>query len=177
MKKGVIIFQGKYGATRQYAKWLSEELDLPFLEPDQVTDQSLSAFDYIVLGSSVYYGKLLLRLFILQHSGILSTKKIFVFIVCATPESDEKTQKSIIKANIPQQIAGASDIFFVAGRLVLKKLSFTDRLMLRMAAIFEQDPVKKQVMQTGIDAVKEENLIDIIIAVTMYALIKPAAHP
>ena len=27
--KGLIIFKGKYGATRQYAGWIGDELQLP----------------------------------------------------------------------------------------------------------------------------------------------------
>lgn len=172
MKKGIIVFKGKYGATRQYAQWLAQELGLTYLEADQITGELLSTYDFVILGSSVYYGKLLLGSFLTKHFNVLSAKKLFVFIVCATPDSDEKTQSLIVKDNIPRLITDRSNIFFLPGRLILKELGLTDRVLLRVAAAFEKDPLKKQGMLNGIDGVREENLIDLIIAATMYSLVK-----
>lgn len=169
MKKGLIVFKGKYGASRQYAQWLGHQLDLPYWDASQMSAELLSSCDFIVLGGAVYYGKLLLRSFIMKHIEILKTKKLFIFIVCATPDSDERTQKQIVKQNIPKLIANRDDIYFLPGRLVIEKLKLGDRLMLRLAAAFEKDPVKKQVMLNGIDSVNQDNLIDIVIAVTMYS--------
>lgn len=172
MKKGLIVFKGKYGSTRQYAQWLSLQLDIPYLEASQVTAQVLAAYDFIILGSPVYYGRLLLGSFIMKHLGVLKAKKVFVMIVCATPDSDQKMQKRIVKDNLPEVIADLSNIFFMAGRLVISKIGLADRLMLRLAAFFEKDPAKKQVMQNGIDGVSEDNLIDLVVAVAMYRLPK-----
>ena len=35
--QGHIIYQGKYGATRQYADWLNEMLNIPVSTPDKIT--------------------------------------------------------------------------------------------------------------------------------------------
>jgi menaquinone-dependent protoporphyrinogen IX oxidase len=176
MKKGIIVFKGKYGATRQYAQWLGQELDLAYQEADQMTDELLSRYDFVIIGSSVYYGKLLLSSFLTKYFNVLKTKKLFVFIVCATPDSDEKTQSLIVKDNIPRLLTDRSNIFFLPGRMTLKKLSLTDRILLRVAAAFEKDPQKKQGMLNGIDGVCKENLIDLIIAASMYSLVKPNSH-
>jgi len=177
MKRGLIIFKGKYGATRQYAQWLGQQLDLPYLDADKVTGQLLSDYDFVILGCSVYYGKLLLSSFISEHLPLLKAKKLFIYIVCATPETDEKKQNRIVKENIPKPIAAWGNIFFLPGRLVPKALGLADRIMLRLAAIFEKDPSRKLVMLNGIDGVDKDNLIDIVIAVTMYSQIKTDLHP
>ena len=59
--KGVIVYKGKYGATRQYAEWLGAELKLAVQQAEDLTKEKLSLFDYIIMGSSVYVGKLLMK--------------------------------------------------------------------------------------------------------------------
>ena len=36
MGKGIILYQSKYGATKKYAKWLSEETGFPFIISDKL---------------------------------------------------------------------------------------------------------------------------------------------
>jgi len=169
MKKGAIVFKGKYGATRQYAHWLGHELDLPCLD-DQITNETLQDFDFIILGSSVYYGKLLLRPFLIKHTKILESKKIFIFIDCATPDSDEKEQRRILRENIPKTLLKKDNTFFLPGKLAIHHLNLFDRTMLRIATIFEKKPERKNVMTNGIDAVSKDNLIDLFIAIKGYMM-------
>ena len=61
MMKGIVVYKGKYGATRQYAEWLGAEFALPVQPAETLTREKLFLFDYIVIGSSVYVGKLLMR--------------------------------------------------------------------------------------------------------------------
>ena len=56
--KGVIIYKGKYAATRQYADWLGTELQLPVIIADNIEGKKIAKYDFVVLGSSVYIGKL-----------------------------------------------------------------------------------------------------------------------
>ncbi|WP_439585641.1 flavodoxin domain-containing protein [Dyadobacter bucti] len=170
MKSGAVVYKGKYGATKQYAQWLSDDLELPCLEADLVAGQTLNDFDYIILGSSVYYGKLLLRPFLVKHLEVLKHKKVFIFISCATPDSDQREQKRISKENIPEPLQKGENIFFLPGKLDLKALTLLDRTLLRIAAFFEKDPERKKIMTNGVDAVSKENLIDLDISVRAFAL-------
>jgi len=56
--KGIIIYKGKYGSNEQYAKWLSDELGMPMASADKITGDQLKRFDFFILGTSVYVGKL-----------------------------------------------------------------------------------------------------------------------
>ena len=49
--KGVIVYKGKYGATRQYAEMLSKELNLPAFAPVATSEQLMDA-DYVLIGSA-----------------------------------------------------------------------------------------------------------------------------
>lgn len=172
MKNGVVVYKGKYGATRQYAHWLANDLKLPCLDMDRLADQSLNDYDYVVAGSSVYYGKLLMHPFLVRHTPALKSKKVFIFIVCATPDSDQREQKKILKENIPEPLLKKDNTFFLPGKLDLNTLNLFDRIMLRIAAFFEKDPERKNVMTNGVNAVAEENLIDLDIAVRAFSLTK-----
>ena len=69
--KGIIIYKSKYGATSQYAHWLSEELKLPAREPEEITSNELADCDFIIVGSAVYVGNLLIRKWLKKHLDIL----------------------------------------------------------------------------------------------------------
>jgi menaquinone-dependent protoporphyrinogen IX oxidase len=79
--KGIIIYKGKYGATQQYAEWLSKELQLPVRKPENLTASHLSLYDFVVIGSSVYEGGLLMKNWLKKYAEILQNKKVFLFIV------------------------------------------------------------------------------------------------
>lgn len=166
--KGIIVYKGKYGATRQYAEWLSAELKLPVQPAEDLTKEKLSSFDYIIMGSSVYVGKLLMKKWLTKNSAFLGDKKVFLFIVCATPDSEPAKQQDIIKRNVPAPLLGSQNIFFLPGRLVRQKLSRKDALILRLGSWVEKDPVKKKAMLSDIDGVKIENLSYIIESVRKF---------
>jgi len=170
MKKGLILYKSKYGATGQYANWLSTELHLPCIDADKITDELLEPYEFVVIGSPVYYGELLAGSLLKKHFAILKTKKLFLFIVCATPDSSEKEQDKILKENVPKALCGWDNIYFLPGRLIPEKLQFFDRAMLRIATFFEKDSVRKKVMLNGFDSISKNNLIDLFLAVKIHLM-------
>lgn len=167
--KGVIIYKGKYGATAQYAAWLAEALYLPVIDTDHQSVSDLSGYDYIIIGSPVYVGKLLIRDWLHKNAAILQGKKVFLFIVSSVPDDDKRRQETVIKANIPEELARASLIYFARGRVIVNKLSWTDKLMIKMGAIMEKDPEKKALMRRGFDGMKRENINPLIKNVLQYS--------
>ncbi len=53
----MIIYTSKYGATRQYAEWLGNELNLSQAHPEAITGAQIERADYLVIGTPVYFGK------------------------------------------------------------------------------------------------------------------------
>jgi hypothetical protein len=49
--KGIIIFKGKYGATRQYAEWLEKNWLYLFLRRRITGQKILSGCDFVIIGS------------------------------------------------------------------------------------------------------------------------------
>ena len=158
--KSVIIHKGKYGATRQYAEWLGAALHLPLKTPEELQEADIKMYDFIIMGGSVYIGKLLIRHWIRRYADVLKNKKILLFVVCGS--NNPKDREKIIKQNIPEGLLDPVHIFFLPGRLIQSRLSWKDRFMLYAGAMLVKDPEAKQFMRQDRDNVKEENINAIV---------------
>ena len=160
--KGIIVYKGKYGATAQYASWLGIELQIPVIKLDDITIETLLCYDYIIMGSSVYVGKLQARAWIAENSDILQEKKVFFFIVCATPEDRKDKIAEIIKNNIPASLNTEHNVFIMRGRMIMAKLSRLDRFMLKMGARLQKNPAERKRMLQDFDEVKPGSIVPLL---------------
>ncbi|MGN7821349.1 flavodoxin domain-containing protein [Chitinophaga sp. 22536] len=128
---GIIIFQSKYGATRQYAEWISKALQIPAVEADKVTPAQLSTADFLILGTSIYIGKMLLRPWLLQHEAQLSGKPLFLFVVCATKPEEVEKLNGYVAQNVPAPVLTRCLRYFLPGKIKFSDLSFADKLKVR----------------------------------------------
>ncbi|RYY24825.1 MAG: hypothetical protein EOO04_12605 [Chitinophagaceae bacterium] len=159
---GAIIYESRYGATLRYAEMLSAALDLPIIRAGQVNPAIISRFDYFLIGSSIYIGKLLLKKFLAKYADNLKSKKIFLFIVSADMESDANSHNKIIAENVPSCLIPSTDFFFLKGKMIYHELSWKDKLMLRMGAMMQKSPDKKRSMLTDFNEVKKMNLDELL---------------
>jgi menaquinone-dependent protoporphyrinogen IX oxidase len=132
--KGIIIYKGKYGATRQYAVWLGNALDLPVVPAGAETTKQLADADFVILGSSIYIGKLQLKKWIKENEDFLSGRKVYLFIVTGTPLDEKEKLMGYIKSNVPEVITKKCKYFFFPGKLEFDKLSWGDKLLLKIGA-------------------------------------------
>lgn len=160
--KGIIIYQGKYGATKQYALWLAHELGLPVRSSKIINGEQLDPYDTLLIGTSVYIGKLQVRKWMKRNLGFLSDKKIILFQVAGSPPEEKEKRQAYNIASIPKEIISHCEFYFLPGRLIIKKLSWKDRFMLKMGARLTKNPRDKETMLTDYDHVKKEHLTDLI---------------
>jgi hypothetical protein len=166
---GIVLYRSKYGATRQYADWIGTELRLPVVDPEMLDDRLLATCDFLLIGTSVYAGDLLLKTWLKEHARQLMHKKLFFFIVCA-PAPDTSKHGQIIMDNIPGALLRpATDVFFLPGRWIFGQLSPTDGRALKEKALAENDPAKKEALSKDSDAVNKENLVRVLDAVRSFA--------
>ncbi|HVU57937.1 MAG TPA: flavodoxin domain-containing protein [Puia sp.] len=164
--KGAILYSSRYGATHQYAEWLSEELKWPLLNAGETTTKDLASYDTLLIGSSVYIGELLIKNWLKIHNPVLGDKDLLFFIVCGTPASEREELDRIARANIPHDLIGPENVFFLPGRVIIGRLSWRDRFMLKMGARLQKDPAKKASMLRDADNVKKEHLSPILHHIT-----------
>lgn len=157
--KGIIIYKGKYGATQQYADWMAKDLTLPSVIAQEMPREQIATYDYIIMGSSVYVGKLQLKKWLKVNADLLSKKKLFLFIVCGTPSNEIEKIEKIVQDNIPVELCDRCSITFLPGRLVKKNLSWTDKMLLRIASLFYKNKAGERNPYSDYDNVKQENII------------------
>ena len=160
--KGLVIYKGKYGATKQYAMWIGQELQLPVASADRFHIDELPKYDFFILGSSVYIGKLEIKDWLKKNFTVLQNKKIFFFQVAGSPVEQIEKRESYNKASIPPDMLQKIQFYYLPGRMIMRNLSGWDRFMLKMGAKLTKDPVEKKAMLTDFDHVKKEKVIPIM---------------
>ena len=160
--KGLVIYKGKYGATKQYAMWIGQELQLPVASADRFPVDELLNYDYFILGSSVYIGKLEIKDWLKKNFYVLQNKMIFFFQVAASPVEQIEKRQSYNKASLPPSILKNIQFYYLPGRMIMRNLSVWDRFMLKMGAKLVKDPMEKKAMLTDFDHVKKEKVIPIM---------------
>ena len=166
--KAIVIYQGKYGATKQYALWLGHELDLPVRNVQNIHKEQLDCYDTLLIGTSVYIGQLQVKKWLKENLPFLLNKKIILFQVAATPVEEKEKRQAYNLAGIPEEIMGNCECYFLPGRMIMKNLSWKDRFMLKMGARLAKTKADKKNMLTDYDHVKKENLTGMLVAIKSY---------
>ncbi|MGN6352202.1 MAG: flavodoxin domain-containing protein [Parafilimonas sp.] len=162
MMNGIIIYTSKYGATKQYAEWLGEMLNLPAISSNRIMKDDLEKYDYILLGTPVYFGKFKLKAWLRHNIRTLINKKLLLFIVNATTSEETEKRNKFIEDNVPRELRPYCKFFFVPGRVIHEKLTLRDKLVLRLVALFEKDPVKKKALYEDLNGVRKEELLSFL---------------
>ena len=96
---GVILYQSKYGATKRYAEWLSEETGFQCIETKKADINEIIAYDVIILGGGIYASGIAGLSFLKKNINKLADKKVIVFCCGASPY-EENAFLQIKKHNI-----------------------------------------------------------------------------
>lgn len=171
--KSIIVYQGKYGATRQYAEWIGGEFGCPVIDSKTCTEPDLADADVVLLGSSVYIGKLQISTWLKRNERLLRNKKLFLFVISGTPLNEKEKLEKYVKASVDPRIMDQCHIYFLPGRLIYQHLSGMDKFLLRMGAWLSGNPKTKKAM-TDYDSVRKENLTELLNDLRL--VMSPAFH-
>src|SRR4030095_14325801 len=156
---GIVIYKSKYGATQQYAEWIGQELEFPVFATNELHQEELRNSDLVLLGSSVYVGRLMIRKWLIQNLDSLMNKKIFLFVVCGTPAEKKDQLYIYVDSSVPEEIKDKKRTYFLPGKLILKELSWLDRQVLKMGARLLKSREAKSEMLKEYNDVKKENIV------------------
>ena len=125
MKNIAVIYKSKYGTTKQYAKWIAEELNAPIFEAPSVKPAQLTDYDVVVYGGGLYAGGIIGVKLCTKNP----CKSLVVFTVgLATPETADYSE--ILARNFtPEQLA-ETKVFHLQGGMDYGKLSVLHRAMM-----------------------------------------------
>ncbi|WP_406242409.1 flavodoxin family protein [Tissierella carlieri] len=123
----VVIYQSKYGATKKYAEWLSEELSCDLIEGKKAEIDQIEKYDIVILGGGIYATGIAGISFLKKYYQKLKNKKIIVFAVGASPY-DEKAMKALKERNFTEE-SSQIPLFYCRGAWNEETMSWKDRTL------------------------------------------------
>lgn len=131
---GLMLYKGKYGATMQYATWAADELKIRMVGADQARKEDFEGAGYVIIGTSVYIGKLQIAAWLAKHGDWLKGRTLLFFIVAGTPVNQTATLTGYFVKGVPEKLRDGAECFFLPGRLHFKGLSLLDKILLTLGA-------------------------------------------
>lgn len=154
---GVILYQSKYGATKKYADWLSEETGFPILETKKAQITDIKDLNYIIVGGGIYASGIAGLSFLRKHIDILQGKKIVVFCVGASPY-DETVFNEIVQHNMKGNLKDIPCVY-CRGAWNMDAMNVVDRNLCKMLrkAVAKKQPEEYEVWEKALMAAGDES--------------------
>jgi menaquinone-dependent protoporphyrinogen oxidase len=132
--KTIIIYTSKYGCTEKAAYLLKNQLgeETEVVNLMLAKEPTLERYDTVILGGSIYYGKIQKQMtaFASKYINELDKKRVGLFI-CAGAKGEEATQE--LKSSFPEKLYNQSITKEVFGdEIYEEKMTVLDRLVLRV---------------------------------------------
>ncbi len=140
MKKGIILYKSKYGATKKYVKWLSEETGYDFLDVKKANIKDLEDYELIIFCGAIYASGISGLSFLRKNISLLKDKEIVVFCVGASPY-DQNAFDEMKKQNLKEDLKDIP-VFYGRGTWNEEKMTFKDRTLCKLLkkSIAKKDP-------------------------------------
>lgn len=130
--KVLIVYSNKYGVTEEAALQLKSKFDKEthLININKQAVPSISDFDCIIFGSSVYVGQINKKIkeFVAANEELLLSKALGLFICCGLPENLEQ---HFAHAYSDQVLSHAIKSSF-GGELRIDKMKFGDKILTGM---------------------------------------------
>lgn len=131
----LLVYGSKYGSTKKCAELLREKLNGNVEVVDIKMSQSLdlNSYEKIVIGTSVYMGKIQKEIseFCKNNIEVFKTKKIAVFLCCMNEGDFEKQ----INDNFPKELLDKAIVKgYLGGEFNFTKMNFIEKNIIKMVA-------------------------------------------
>lgn len=123
--KIAVIYKSIYGTTKQYSKWIADELNANLFEASSVQPSQLMNYDIIIYGGGLYAGGIAGVKLVTKNP----CKDLVVFTVgLATPEQTDYS--GILKKNFTEEQLAKTKIFHFQGGIDYGKLQTIHKAMM-----------------------------------------------
>jgi len=129
----VIVFASKYGFTKECAQKVADGLngEVDIIDLGSTKQVDLSAYDRVIIGGSVYVGKIRkeVSVFCTENLDVLKEKNLGLFI-CGMQE--ESVLKQELADNFPQELIDeAKSKQYLGGMFNFDKAGFLDKAIMK----------------------------------------------
>ena len=101
----IVIYKTKYGSTKTYAKWISEELGCEMVDAKEIKIEDILKYDTIIYGGGLYAEIINGVSLITKNLDKLEGKKIVVYSTGITPlDCTEYYDKYVIEKNFKKEM-------------------------------------------------------------------------
>ncbi len=162
MMAGAVVYQSRYGSTRQYAEWLSQSLQMELFSLNEMKDKNIAQFSEIVFCSPVYYGKILLSRYIKKTWNLFKGKKLYLLVVAGVDENAKEDIQNMINLNFKPIILSRLKWFYLGGRMELERLKLMEKFIVKRLAKIIEDEKERDKLQNGYDMIERKKLDPVI---------------
>lgn len=135
MKRLAVIYESKYGSTKQYASWIAQELSCPLFSKKEFHPEDFKNFDLIIYGGGLYAGGVSGIKLITKNPDLLSGKKIVLF-TCGVADPQDPANVAHIRESldktIPAEMKEQITFFHLRGGIDYSQLNFVHKSMMAM---------------------------------------------
>lgn len=129
--KTVVIYKSKSGFTKEYAKWIAQELSADIFEASKINSEILIGYDNIIYGGGLYAVGINGVEFITQNLDKLKDKKIVVFATGAST-FNEKVVSEVSNKNFTLEQQNQIRFFYLRGGFNFSKLKPIDKVLMTL---------------------------------------------
>lgn len=140
MKKGIILWKSKYGATEKYANWVAETTGYDCVKLSEAALQKAVQYEIIVICGGIYASGIAGLPLLKKHIAAWKGKKIAVFCVGASPYNEKAFQE--LKIHNMKDALCDIPLFYGRGAWDESIMTFKDRTLCKMLqkALSKKDP-------------------------------------
>ncbi len=137
----LIAYRTKYGSTERCAAMLSEQLDgeVELFDLKAVEEVDLTQYDRIIVGGSIYMGRIQkeINAFCLKNISSLKDKKIGLYICCM--QEGDTAEKQLHNSFPHELLSNSIACEYFGGAFTFDKMSFIDRFIAKKVSKTDKD--------------------------------------
>lgn len=156
MSKTIIVYESKYGSTKQYAQWIKEELNCDITSLSNIKAYNLDDYDKILFGGGVHAGGIsgwdkfrkLIKKYMKNKDDYNPPKKIAVF-ACGINIQSFDTRSQLRNVNFDKEWLRGMTCFFLDGAYNPEHIKGVDKVIMKV--------MRKFLVDKGLNRSKDEN--------------------
>lgn len=142
-RKMIVVYKSSTGFTKKYAELIAERMECALADYRNVSADMLSGYDVVIFGTRAHAGMIdgyrkAKKLF--ERSGIAT---LVLFVTGAMPNTATATVEAFWEQNLPEGEREKIPHFYMQSGLCYEKMSLTDRLMMKVAAVMVKNKKDK----------------------------------
>lgn len=149
--KILVTYKSKTGFAKKYAEMIAKETGADMKEFKEVTAEIMSGYDTVVYGAGLYAGMINGFTKAKEMFGKSSAKKFILFATGGTPNELTDKIEEVWKTNLKDDDAEKIPHFYMQGGMCYEKMSFSNKMLMKMMAGVLSKQQNKDVVDEGFE--------------------------